>query len=128
MSKNKLELRVLKGQDTFTILRLLSKLGVKDVVSEIFGGNKEAKKDMSDEDRGNNIIAVLAEALTDKLPTVQDELNAFLADLTETDVATIMDLDFEEYITLIMDFFKKEELVNFIQQVSSFSNTGNTNS
>ena len=79
-------------------------------------------------ERGSNLIAVLVEALTEKLPEVQDELNAFLADLTETDVATIMDLDFEDYIGLIIMFFKKEELVNFTKQLSSLSDMGSTSS
>lgn len=124
-----LEMRKLKGQDTFTILRLLSKLGVKDLVSEIFANSSTPEEAMEDvRERGSNLIAVLVEALTEKLPEVQDELNAFLADLTETDVATIMDLDFEEYIGLIIAFFKKEELVNFTKQLSSLSGMGSTSS
>lgn len=124
-----LEMRKLKGQDTFTILRLLSKLGVKDLVSEVFANSSTPEEAMEDvRERGSNLIAVLIEALTEKLPEVQDELNAFLADLTETDVATIMDLDFEEYIGLIIAFFKKEELVNFTKQLSSLSGMGSTSS
>lgn len=124
-----LEMRKLKGQDTFTILRLLSKLGVKDLVSEIFANSSTAEEAMEDvRKKGSNLIAVLIEALTEKLPTIQDELNAFLADLTETDVATIMDLDFEDYIGLIIAFFKKEELVNFTKQLSSLSGMGSTSS
>jgi len=124
-----LEMRKLKGQDTFTILRLLSKLGVKDLVSEIFANSSTPEEAMEDvRERGSNLIAVLVEALTEKLPEVQDELNAFLADLTETDVATIMDLDFEDYIGLIIAFFKKEELVNFTKQLSSLSGMGSTSS
>lgn len=124
-----LEMRKLKGQDTFTILRLLSKLGVKDLVSEIFANSSTPEEAMEDvRERGSNLIAVLVEALTEKLPEVQDELNAFLADLTETDVATIMDLDFEDYIGLIITFFKKEELVNFTKQLSSLSGMGSTSS
>lgn len=126
-----LTMRKLKGQDTFTILRLLSKLGVKDLVTEVFDSSKSNDvKDLAESasERGGNLIAVLAEALTEKLPEVQDDLNGFLADITETDLATIIDLDFEEYLDLIMDFFKKEELVGFIQRVSSFSNMGSTGS
>lgn len=124
-----LEMRKLKGQDTFTILRLLSKLGVKDLVSEIFANSSTAEEAMEDvRKKGSNLIAILVEALTEKLPEVQDELNAFLADLTETDVATIMDLDFEDYIGLIIAFFKKEELVNFTKQLSSLSGMGSTSS
>ena len=124
-----LKMRKLKGQDTFTILRLLSKLGVKDLVSEVFANSSTAEEAMEDvRKKGSNLIAVLIEALTEKLPTIQDELNAFLADLTETDVATIMDLDFEDYIGLIITFFKKEELVNFTKQLSSLSDMGSTSS
>lgn len=128
-----LTLRKLKGQDAFTILRLLSKLGVKDLVLEIYG-DKNVEVSTSDDvkdlvnSRGANLIGVLIEALTEKLPDMQDDLNAFLADLTETDVATIMDLDFEDYMDLILAFFKKEELKSFFQRVSSFSSTGNTSS
>lgn len=124
-----LKMRKLKGQDTFTILRLLSKLGVKDLVSEVFANSSTAEEAMEDvRKRGSNLIAVLIEALTEKLPDIQDDLNQFLADLTETDVATIMDLDFEDYIGLIIAFFKKEELVNFIKQLSSLSDLGSTSS
>lgn len=124
-----LEMRKLKGQDTFTILRLLSKLGVKELVSEVFANSSTAEEAMEDvRKKGSNLIAVLIEALTEKLPEVQDELNAFLADLTETDVPTIMDLDFEDYIGLVIAFFKKEELVNFTKQLSSLSGMGSTSS
>lgn len=115
MEETKLKLRVLKGQDTFTLLRLFSKLGVKNLINEIFNQPKT-----DEENRGGQIISALAEALTEKLPDVQDELNAFLADLAETDVAVIIDLDFSEYMALIFEFFNKEELTNFIQQLSSF--------
>lgn len=117
--EQKLEMRTLKGQDTFTILRLLSKLGIKDIITEIF------TKEKDDEDaqaRGAKIIATLTDALTEKLPLVQDDLNAFLADLTNTEVAVIMDLDFEPYMDLIMDFVQKEELKSFLTRALSFSN------
>lgn len=122
-------MRKLKGTDIFTVLRLLSKLGVKDLVLDMFGNTDLAKvKDATDvkllaDGKGANLMAVLVETLTDKLPTIETELNQFLGELTGNDAKEIADLEFGEYMQLIMDFFKKEELKDFFQQLSLFSNT-----
>lgn len=122
-------MRKLKGTDIFTVLRLLSKLGVKDLVFDMFGNTDLAKvKDATDvkllaDGKGANLMAVIFETLTDKLPLIEDDLNQFLGDLTGNDAKEIADLEFGEYMQLIMDFFKKEELKDFFQQLSLFSNT-----
>ncbi|WPC08606.1 hypothetical protein [Globicatella sp. PHS-GS-PNBC-21-1553] len=124
-----LQMRKLKGTDIFTVLRLLSKLGVKDLVFDMFGNTDLAKvKDATDvkllaDGKGANLMAVLVETLTDKLPTIETELNQFLGELTGNDAKDIAELEFGEYMQLIMDFFKKEELKDFFQQLSLFSNT-----
>lgn len=122
-------MRKLKGTDIFKVLRLLSKLGVKDLVLDMFGNTDLAKvKDATDvkllaDGKGANLMAVIFETLTDKLPLIEDDLNQFLGDLTGNDAKEIADLEFGEYMQLIMDFFKKEELKDFFQQLSLFSNT-----
>lgn len=122
-------MRKLKGTDIFKVLRLLSKLGVKDLVFDMFGNTDLAKvKDATDvkllaDGKGANLMAVIFETLTDKLPLIEDDLNQFLGDLTGNDAKEIADLEFGEYMQLIMDFFKKEELKDFFQQLSLFSNT-----
>lgn len=122
-------MRKLKGTDIFTVLRLLSKLGVKDLVFDMFGNTDLAKvKDATDvkllaDGKGANLMAVIFETLTEKLPLIEDDLNQFLGDLTGNDAKEIADLEFGEYMQLIMDFFKKEELKDFFQQLSLFSNT-----
>lgn len=124
-----LQMRKLKGTDIFKVLRLLSKLGVKDLVFDMFGNTDLAKvKDATDvkllaDGKGANLMAVIFETLTDKLPLIEDDLNQFLGDLTGNDAKEIADLEFGEYMQLIMDFFKKEELKDFFQQLSLFSNT-----
>lgn len=122
-------MRKLKGTDIFKVLRLLSKLGVKDLVFDMFGNTDLAKvKDATDvkllaDGKGANLMAVIFETLTEKLPLIEDDLNQFLGDLTGNDAKEIADLEFGEYMQLIMDFFKKEELKDFFQQLSLFSNT-----
>ena len=122
-------MRTLKGTDIFTVLRLLSKLGVKDLVFDMFGNTDLAKvKDTKDlailqNDKGLNFMAVIFETLTEKLPLIEDDLNQFLGELTGNDAKDIAELEFGEYMQLIMDFFKKEELRDFFQQLSLFSNT-----
>lgn len=124
-----LEMRKLKGTDIFTVLRLLSKLGVKDLVLDMFNNTELSKvKDTKDlailqEDKGLNFMAVIFETLTEKLPLIEDDLNQFLGDLTDNDAKDIAELEFGEYMQLVMDFFKKEELKAFFKQVSLFSNT-----
>lgn len=124
-----LQMRKLKGTDIFTVLRLLSKLGVKDLVFDMFGNTDLAKvKDATDvkllaDGKGANLMAVIFETLTEKLPLIEDDLNQFLGDLTGNDAKEIADLEFGEYMQLIMDFFKKEELKDFFQQLSLFSST-----
>lgn len=124
-----LTMRTLKGTDIFTVLRLLSKLGVKDLVLDMFTNTELSKvKDTKDlailqEDKGLNFMAVIFETLTEKLPLIEEDLNKFLGDLTGNDAKEIADLEFGEYMELVMAFFKKDELKAFFNQVSLFSST-----
>ena len=128
----KLTMRELKGSDTFKMLSIINKLGAGDLIKGVFGEDdslnlkdfkekKPTKAEMDEivEKRGAGIVVQVVSILTEKLPTIEVELNTFLGELTETDAETVGDLPFDKYIELITDFFKKEELKSFFSSLTS---------
>ena len=129
---NKLTMRKLKGSDTFKMLAIIGKLDIADLIKDIFGqednlsmgdfkGKKPTKAEMEAiaEKRGTEVMIQVVGVLTTKLPDIEVELNSFLGELTGTDHETIGDLPFDEYIELVTDFFKKEELKSFFSSLTS---------
>lgn len=128
----KLTMRELKGSDTFKMLNIINKLGAGDLIKGVFGkddnsnlkdfkGKQPTKAEMAEmaEKRGADIVVQVVSILTEKLPTIEVELNTFLGELTETDAETVGNLPFDKYIELIADFFKKEELKSFFSSLTS---------
>lgn len=114
-----LQMRGLKALDTFKVLSLIGKLGVKELIEQMFDGSKTKKVEDLVEVRGQKLLTELFDVLVTKLPLVETELNTFLADLCATDLKTIQELPFLEYIALIKAFFAKPELKDFLAFLSS---------
>ncbi|MBE6056793.1 hypothetical protein [Clostridium sp.] len=121
--ENKLEMRKLGGQDTFLMLKIMSKTGAKDGIKEFFkkqGNFKKGKKTESEYQKiGIEVILDITDTVMCNLDNAKDDINKLLANLCNTTIKEIEKLDFLEYNTLIMDFFKKEELKNFFKVIFS---------
>ncbi|ENJ9653551.1 hypothetical protein AB2T14_001159 [Clostridium botulinum] len=121
--ENKLEMRKLGGQDTFLMLKIMSMTGAKDGIKEFFKKQGNFKKGKKTEDEyqkiGIEVMLDIADIVMCNLDNAKDDINKLLANLCNTTIKEIEKLDFLEYNTLIMDFFKKEELKNFFKVIFS---------
>jgi len=132
-----MEMRKLSGQDLFPVLTLFSKLGIKDMLKAFFKKQADAtekasakkkkpekaetKKD-DDEmaDLGMDFVAELMEVALGNIERGKDDINRLLASLCGTTVKDIQELEIDIYGELIINFFRKPELANFIKSISSF--------
>lgn len=141
-----LKMRELRGSDTFKVLTLINKLGVTDLVKKVFTGDsmdelvalkghldkKPTKKEQeaiqkATEGEGLDLIIELVEVATNKLPLIEQDLNKFLGELTDTDADTIGNLPIGDYFGLIKEFFAKEELKSFLSSISSLMKSDKAN-
>lgn len=127
--ENKLTMRVLAPLDTFTIMRILSLMKVKDVILTLFKRQRELTvlqqnndgtldQDAIDE-VGMSVVAELLEVVMSNLYLAQTDINRLLASLCGVPVARIETLGFVEYNDLIFSFLEKRELKDFFTSLLS---------
>ncbi|EPI05045.1 hypothetical protein D920_00140 [Enterococcus faecalis 13-SD-W-01] len=139
-------MRELKGDDLFSLLSIVGKLDIKDEFVEMFEKNVEnaekvvpldhktkeptkaelkkiaaakAKEEKEAQKRGIEMGAKMLQKTMLNLKTVKVDINELLAELTGTDISTISTLGLTEYTALIVNFFKKPELVDFFKSIAS---------
>lgn len=123
MENKNLEMRKLNGQDTFLMLRVMSKTGAKEAVKEFLKKQGDFGKDKKTEAEykaiGINVMLDLADTVMGNLDNAKSDINKLLANLCNTTIKEIEKLGFMEYNTLIVEFFKKKELKSFFQLMFS---------
>ena len=139
-----MELRELRGDDMFSMLSIIGKLDIKDDLVELFEKQQEkdtqllghlskkptkAEKEKQEkmlEKRGMQMIAGLIQTILANINKAKSDINTFLADLTNTSIQEIQELNFVDYTQLLVKFFKKPELKDFLTSISSILSSGNT--
>lgn len=139
-----MELRELRGDDMFSMLSIIGKLDIKDDLVELFEKQQDkdsqmlghlskkptkAEKEKQDkmlEKRGMQMIAGLIQTILANINKAKLDINTFLADLTNTSIQEIQGLNFVDYTQLLVKFFKKPELKDFLTSISSILGSGNT--
>lgn len=139
-----MELRELRGDDMFSMLSIIGKLDIKDDLVELFEKQQEkdgkmlghlskkptkAEKEKQEkmlEKRGMQMIAGLIQTILANVNKAKSDINTFLADLTNTSIQEIQGLNFVDYTQLLVKFFKKPELKDFLTSISSILGSGNT--
>ena len=139
-----MELRELRGDDMFSMLSIIGKLDIKDDLVELFEKQQEkdtqllghlskkptkAEKEKQEkmlEKRGMQMIAGLIQTILANINKAKPDINTFLADLTNTSIQEIQELNFVDYTQLLVKFFKKPELKDFLTSISSILSSGNT--
>ncbi len=131
-------IRKLNSNDIFPMFTILSKIGIGEV-SEIFKDDdlKELvmsmrNKETSEEDSKNieqsnrelttkigmNVIFKIVNLLMKNLPKVKNDLYKFLSGLSGIDAEQIGELPPAETMQMLIDVFKQDEFMDFIQVVS----------
>lgn len=138
----KLQMRELRGDDLFILLSILSKLDIKDDLITMFEGathsltverieelkkkhknEEELKKafqaelEKAIENRGMRIVANLIVKVMASIGTAKEEINTLLAQLCDVSVKEIKALKLAEYTQLVVAFFKKPELKDFLESI-----------
>ena len=72
------------------------------------------------------MIAGLIQTILANINKAKSDINIFLADLTNTSIQEIQELNFVDYTQLLVKFFKKPELKDFLTSISSILSSGNT--
>ena len=102
-----LTMRELNGGDLFTIMSLLGKLDIADDLAGITNAG----------DGGAGIGIKIINNILKNIKNVEGDVNAILADLTSEKVKVIESLSLKDYTGLLFDFFKKEELKDFMESI-----------
>ena len=122
------QFRQLSATDIFPMATIISKIGIKefktafenDGIKKIIAGNKGKSKDDLNAAVGIAVMLDLGGVVLANIGKCQNEIFAFLASVTETDEAEIRKLSLADFAELVISFFKKDELRDFIQVVSKF--------
>ena len=139
-----MELRELRGDDMFSMLSIIGKLDIKDDLVELFEKQQDkdshllghlskkptkAEKEKQEkmlEKRGMQMIAGLIQTILANINKAKLDINTFLADLTNTSIQEIQALNFVDYTQLLVKFFNKPELKDFLTSISSILGSGST--
>lgn len=117
-----LKMRELGGQDLFAMLKILSKVKVKDLVLKLFETKKDNNKKMTDEElqqEGLKLIGDIAEQLLCNVELAKTEINTLFAKLCNVPTQDIENLGLVQYSDLLMEFITKEELSSFLKSIFS---------
>lgn len=124
---SKLTLRPLRGDDIFAVFDLVDKLELIEPLTDLVKGNlrqtflevanKKNNKQDPDVAVGMEIVLQLSKIAVRNVPKARTEINDLLGDLTGTDAQTVANLPIKEYLDLVTDFFKHNDLRELLQPV-----------
>jgi|GEM_PF-479133 len=125
MEEEKLVMRKLTGQDLFPMLKILSKVKVKDMVMEFIKKREEFiknAKEYTEKEQmqiGMELFGEIINTTLANLELAKDDINKLLANLCSIELGEVEKLNMVEYTELILGFFEKEELADFFKCISS---------
>lgn len=132
MSENKFELRELKSQDIFPMMKILGNIGMdelKDIVSEeniksliTTINNAENKNEDVAVVLGFNLVLEIAGVVMNNLPKCEKDIYKFLGGLSGMTEKQIADLPMVTFAEMIMAVIDKDEFKDFFKVVSRLFN------
>jgi len=119
-----MELRELRGDDLFTIMSILNKLKIDEALDDLDIKSLAGDSDESKQELGMTVIKILTKQLLRNLPSVKEDLNSLLADLTGKKPDYITSLSMKEYVGLIVKLVKSPEFKEvFTSAVSEWNSS-----
>ena len=118
-------LRMLKADDMFMMLKIINKIGVREVkecfnsaeVRNAISGAANGAENTDVAAVGIQVAMELAGLIVSHLPDCKNEIYQFLASLSDMKVEKIADLPMGTFLEMIVDVFKKDEFKDFFQRV-----------
>lgn len=120
MENEALTLRRLRADDLFTMMRILSKIGVEDLRAALPGkttiqrvreGNENA------ETVGVTVALTIADKLLSRLPDCKNEIYTLLADVSGKTPAEIAALDMGVFAEAVFDLMASEDFRDFFTRL-----------
>ena len=121
-----MELRRLQATDLFGMVKILNKIGLKNVkdaidVNEI----KEMSKSMNDDNKaqvmsdiGINVVMSALTVVLENLPSVEADLHNFVGSIANMKAKDVAKMDIGEYMDLLISIAQKEEFKDFFSRAS----------
>lgn len=120
-----MEMRKLSSTDLFAVLNIMAKIGIKDLIKEVYKqrveyakkANKLKEQDdqeqVKDENEinmaGAEVMAQITELVLLNIGRAQNEINTLIANLCSASRKEIEKLPMDEYVGLLMDFLSQPE-------------------
>lgn len=121
-----MELRRLQATDLFGMVKILNKIGLKNVkdaidVNEI----KDMAKSMNDDNKaqvmsdiGINVVMSALTVVLENLPSVEADLHNFVGSVANMKAKDVAKMDIGEYMDLLIAIAQKEEFKDFFSRAS----------
>lgn len=116
--------RQLKSTDIFPVCNIISKIGIKELRNSFKGQDISALTNAEDEDAilalGVGVAFDVAGVVFANMHKCQQEIYAFLSSVTELSEEELKAMPPADFADIVIQFFKKEELKDFMKVVSKF--------
>lgn len=120
-----MEMRKLSSTDLFAVLNIMAKIGIKDLIKEVYKqrveyakkANKLKEQDNQEQAKDENeinmagaeVMAQITELVLLNIGRAQNEINTLIANLCSVSRKEIEKLPMDEYVGLLMDFLSQPE-------------------
>lgn len=120
MENEALTLRRLRADDLFTMMRILSKIGVEDLRAALPGKTtiqRVREGNESAETVGVTVALTIADKLLSRLPDCKNEIYTLLADVSGKTPAEIAALDIGVFAEAVFDLMASEDFRDFFTRL-----------
>ena len=120
MENTTLTMRRLRADDLFTMMRILSKIGVEDLRAALPGKTtiqRVREGNESVETVGVTVALMIADKLLARLPDCKADIYAWLADLSGKTPAEIAALDMGTFAEAVFDLMASEDFRDFFTRL-----------
>lgn len=116
-------LRGLEAKDVFLMSKIIGNIGIKEFKNSLDSDEIKALINSSDDDEaaasvGTAVFLDMAEIVLSNLPKCEEDVYAFLGDLSGMNAQCIKTLPMNTFVEMIIDVIQKEEFKDFIKVVS----------
>lgn len=124
-----LKLRKLQATDLFTMVKILNKVGIKQIkdaidlneINEVrkkLAESGDNNKDNSVTTLGLNIITSVVGVIFENLPSVENDLYAFVGSVAGMKAKDVSTMDIGEFMDLVISIVTKDEFKDFFSRAS----------
>lgn len=115
-------LRALEAKDVFLMSKIIGNIGIKEFKNSLNSDEIKALINSSDDEAAASVGAAvfldMAEIVLGNLPKCEEDVYAFLGDLSGMNAQCIKSLPMNTFVEMIIDVIQKGEFKDFIKVVS----------